>query len=146
MIKFYRRFIRGAASILKLLTDATKGGGPKHRKLDWQPDMEQAFKEAKVALSDATILAHPPSEPELSLAVNASNHHVGGVLQQKCAAGLLPLAFLSRKLNGAETKYSTLYGGHPPFLLSGGGPGHHTLHWPKAANLPAGQAGIVGHS
>ena len=107
MIKFYRRFIRGAASILKLLTDATKGGGPKHRKLDRQPDMEQAFKEAKVALSDAAILAHPPSEPELSLAVNASDHHVGGVLQQKCAAGLLPLAFLSRKLNGAETKYCT---------------------------------------
>ena len=34
MIIFYRRFIRGAASILKPLTDATKGGGPKHRQLD----------------------------------------------------------------------------------------------------------------
>ena len=31
---------QGAASILKPLTDATKGGGPKHRKLDWWPDME----------------------------------------------------------------------------------------------------------
>ena len=59
MINFYRRFIRGAASILKLLTDATKGGGPKHRKLNWRTDMEQAFKEAKVALSEAVILAHP---------------------------------------------------------------------------------------
>ena len=40
MINFYRKFIRGASSILKPLTDATKGSGPKHRKLDWQPDME----------------------------------------------------------------------------------------------------------
>ena len=51
------------------LTNATKGGGPKHRKLDWQPDMEQAFKKAKVALSKAAILTHPQSEPQLSLAV-----------------------------------------------------------------------------
>ena len=63
MINFYRRFIRGAASILKQLTDATKGGGSNHRQLDWRPDMEQAFKEAKVALSEAAILAHPQSEP-----------------------------------------------------------------------------------
>ena len=70
--------------------------------------MEQAIKEAKVALSESAVLAHPQSEPELSLAVDASNHHVGGVLQQKCAAGWQPLAFFSRKLNAAETKYSTL--------------------------------------
>ena len=35
MINIYRRFVRGVASILKLLTTATKDGGPKHRKLDW---------------------------------------------------------------------------------------------------------------
>ena len=45
---------------------------------------------------------------QLSLAVDASNHHVGEVLQQRCGAGWQPLAFFSRKLNAAEDKYSTL--------------------------------------
>ena len=90
MINFNRRFIKGGASILKPLTDVMKGGGPKHRKLDWQPDMEKAFKKAKVALSEVAILAHLLSEPELSLAVDASDHHVGRVLQQKCAASWQP--------------------------------------------------------
>ena len=97
MIKFYRRFIRGAASILNPLTYVTKSGGPKHRKLDWQPGMEQVFQKAKVALSEAAILA----KLELSLAVDASNHHIGGVLQKRCGACCQPLAFFSRKLNAA---------------------------------------------
>ena len=118
MINFYRRLIRGAASILNSLTDAIKVGMPKHRKLNWQPDMEQAFKkakvaeaailEAKVAMSEAAILAHPQLELELFLAVDASNHHMDGVLQQKCGACWQPLAFFSRKLNTKEAKYSTL--------------------------------------
>ena len=95
--------------------------------------MEQAFREAKVALSEAAILAHLLSEPELSLAVEASDHHMGRVLQQKCAAGWQPLAFFSRKLNAVETKYSTLDRellacGNPALPLSGGGTSIHSLH------------------
>ena len=59
-------------------------------------------------LSEAAILAHLQSEPELSLAVDASDHHVSGVQQQRVGAGWKPLAFFSRKLNTAEAKYSPL--------------------------------------
>ena len=41
--------------------------GPKQKKLDWQPDLEQAIKKAKVALFVTDILVHPQSEPELLL-------------------------------------------------------------------------------
>ena len=34
ILTFYRRYLRGAASILKLLTDATLGVGSKHSKLE----------------------------------------------------------------------------------------------------------------
>ena len=39
--------------------------------------MEVAFTAPKATLQQATHLAHPHQEAELSLAVDASNHHVG---------------------------------------------------------------------
>ena len=60
------------------------------------------------ALTDAPHLAHPLQEAELSLAVDASNHHVGAALQQRSPGGeWQPLSFFSRKLTNTETRYST---------------------------------------
>ena len=56
----------------------------------------------------ATHLAHPHQEAELSLAVDASNHHVGAALQQRHHCGdWQPLSFFSRKLSDTVTRYST---------------------------------------
>ena len=70
--------------------------------------MEEAFKSARTLLCAAAKLAHPQKDPVLSLAVDASDHHVGGVLQQHCGGHWQPLAFFSRKLTETETRYSTL--------------------------------------
>jgi len=105
MVNFYRRFLKGAAGILKPLTDVLKGG--KKGKLEWSKEMEDAFSSIKKALSEAAELAHPVVEAELRLAVDASNTHVGAVLEQKSGAGFRPLGFFSRKLEPAQTRYST---------------------------------------
>lgn len=105
MVNFYRRFIAGAAKILKPLTDALRGG-PKS-KLTWSSEMQSAFQLSKDSLVAATSLAHPVAGAQLILAVDASATHVGAVLQQQTArAGLQPLGFFSVKLDSAQQKYS----------------------------------------
>ena len=109
MLNFNRRYLRGAASILKPLTDATPELGGKHSQLELTKEMEKAFAASKAsALTDTAHLAHPIQEAELSMAVDASNHHVGAALQQGSPGGeWQPLSFFSRKLTNRETRYST---------------------------------------
>ncbi len=105
MVNFYRRFLHNAARVLKPLTDSLRGC-PKGA-VSWSGDMEAAFVSSKAALQRAGELAHPDSAAELSLAVDASDTHIGAVLQQRTPQrGLEPLAFFSAKLDAAQCKYS----------------------------------------
>ncbi len=95
MINFYRRFMPQAARVLKPLTDAL-AGCPKL--LKWTPALHTAFVAAKEALQAAVSLSFPLPAARLSLAVDASESHVGGALQQWENGGWRPLAFFSKKL------------------------------------------------
>jgi len=106
MLNFYRRFIAGAAGLLRPLTDALRAG--KGVKLQWTDQMELAFATSKQKLSEVADLAHPSHGAALVLAVDASNTHVGAVLQQVERQGQSPrpLGFFSKKLDKAQTNYS----------------------------------------
>jgi RNase H-like domain found in reverse transcriptase/Reverse transcriptase (RNA-dependent DNA polymerase)/Integrase zinc binding domain/Integrase core domain len=103
MINFYRRFLPGIAQILKPLTNATSGKG----RLSWTPEMTLSFQTAKSILASAVPLHFPNPSAHLSLATDASNSHVGAVLQQKTNGSWQPLSFFSKKLSPTETRYST---------------------------------------
>ena len=66
-----------------------------------------AFAEAKSALAATTQLHHPLPDAELSLMVDASDHAVGAVLHQSVGSDPQPLAYFSKVLKPAETRYST---------------------------------------
>jgi hypothetical protein len=108
LINFSRRFIPGAASILKPLTDTLRGSTSGQQPLLWTADMEASFEAAKQALSRATWLGHPNPSSTLALHVDASASHVGAALHQRgrgCIAWQ-PLGFFSKKLDTAQTKWS----------------------------------------
>ena len=106
MINFYRKFIKNAAQVLAPLTDALKGHKGSKRTLIWSPEMTSAFSSAKALLSSLPTLVHPVPKAPISVAVDASNTHVGGVLQQLVRGSWAPMAFFSKKLSSAEVKYS----------------------------------------
>ena len=104
MVNFYRKFLRSAARVLAPLTDALKGPG---KTISWSPLMNSAFNRAKLLLSTVPELVHPQPNAAISLSVDASDTHIGAVLQQQLRdKSWAPLAFFSKKLSDAEKKYS----------------------------------------
>jgi hypothetical protein len=79
MVNVYRHFLPKCAQILKPLTDLLKGGA---KTLEWTVSAQEAFQEAKCLLATAMPLQHSAPNAELSLATDASDTHIGGVMQQ----------------------------------------------------------------
>jgi hypothetical protein len=100
---YYRRFVKGFSSLALSLTALTRDTG--RQKLQWDTQHQLAFTELKRALQSTPVLALP--DPKLPFVVHcdASAYAVGAVLQQDRGSGLQPIAYLSKKLSGAETRY-----------------------------------------
>jgi hypothetical protein len=80
MVNFYRHFLPKCAQILKPLTDLLKGGAKTLKKT---VSAQEAFQNAKRLQAAAVPLQHPAPSAELSLATDASDTHIGGVMQKK---------------------------------------------------------------
>lgn len=121
---YYRRFIANYSSIVKPLTELTKGYAPtqqgkkagKEKSMTyfkesepfgdrWDESCTSAFKQIIHCLTHAPVLAFAdPSKPYI-LHVDASLKGLGAVLYQEHPEGLRPVAFANRKLRPAELRY-----------------------------------------
>jgi hypothetical protein len=90
MVNFYRRFLPKCEQILKPLIDLLKGGA---KTLEWTVSAQEAFQNAKRLLAAVVPLQHPAPNAELSLATDASDTHIRGVMQQKSGDHWRPLGF-----------------------------------------------------
>nr|VZI17913.1 unnamed protein product [Spirometra erinaceieuropaei] len=103
MVNFYPRFLPNCADLMLPLTNMLSGSkGP----LELTVEALTAFERIENFLADNALLTHPAPESQLSLMVDASTVAVGAVLQQLLAGPTRPVAFFSKKLLPAETRYS----------------------------------------
>ena len=105
MINFYHRFIPRASVILRGLHTLSRSR-PSTKQLAWSEDDKKSFNEVKHLLSRATLLAFPRENAELGLSTDASDKGMGAVLEQRVRGVWQPLAFFSRAIDSAQTKYS----------------------------------------
>ena len=103
MCGFYRKHIPNFAKIATPLTDLTRAGV----EYKWTEECQEAFESLKRALLHAPILVRADGEKDFIVTTDASDTHVGGVLSQVQEDGTIAaIGYFSRKLKGAETRYS----------------------------------------
>lgn len=107
ILNYYRRGISRAAYDQAILNEYLRNSkkNDKHP-INWNEKANEAFEKCRQALANAALLAHPCEGAPLSLTTDASEIATGAVLEQIVDGKIQPLAFVSKKLNEAEKKYS----------------------------------------
>ncbi|CAI7845516.1 unnamed protein product [Closterium sp. NIES-53] len=94
---YYNRFVPQYAKIAAPLTNLLKKDTP-HK---WDTPPQQAMEMLQIALTTAPVLILPDPDSDYVVEVDASDQAVRAVLMQDHGRGLLPIAYLSKKLHGA---------------------------------------------
>jgi len=103
LCSYYRKFVPNFSAIVKPLVKLTKKGEP----FQWGTEQEKAFRELKERLVTAPILRHFNPELPVELHTDASDYGIGATIMQVENGECLPVAYASRRLSDAETRYNT---------------------------------------
>ncbi|CAI7808910.1 unnamed protein product [Closterium sp. NIES-53] len=98
---YYNRFVPQYAKIATPLTNLLKKNTP----FKWEDVHQQAMEQLKTTLTSAPVLILPDPEKDYVIEADASGQAVGAVLMQDQGKRLQPIAYLSKKLHGAEPNY-----------------------------------------
>ena len=103
---YYRRHVPNFAEIAKPLTALTKKEVPLKWTNEWTPECQESFDKLKQILSTEPLLIYPDFSQPFIVACDASTKAIGAVLSQVRNGEERPVAYCSRKLNPAESRYS----------------------------------------
>ncbi|GJP51416.1 hypothetical protein CLOM_g10581 [Closterium sp. NIES-68] len=98
---YYNRFVPQYAKLAAPLTNLLK----KNTAYKWETKRQEAVEQLKQALTSTPVLILPDPERDYVIQADASDQAVGAVLMQDQGNGLQPIAYLSKKLHGAELNY-----------------------------------------
>ena len=93
--------------MLQPLNDLLTTPKESNKELTWTDSALTAFTTAKEALAEASLLFHPAPDAPTNIMTDASDTAVGVILQQYITGDWHPIAYFSKKLKSAETRYST---------------------------------------
>jgi hypothetical protein len=99
MVNYYRDMYPKRSELIRGLT---KIAGSK-KKFTWGPEQQQSFEAVKRVIAQDTMLRFPDFTKPFEIHTDASHTQLGGVISQEGK----PLAFFSRTLNSAQTRYTT---------------------------------------
>ena len=104
MINYMSKYIPDMATVAGPLYDLLKG------KMAWTWDQPQqrAFQRLKEALVTSPVLAHYDPQRPTAVSADASSYGMGGVLLQLHGESWKPVAYCSRRLSDAETRYAQI--------------------------------------
>ena len=110
LCNFYRKHIKDFAKIAALLSDMLRKKGDtalkSNSKLEWTDATVEAFDTLRHAFQQAPMLISPDSTRPFVLHTDASDFAIGATLGQEVPGeGIRPIAFFSKKLIPAETRY-----------------------------------------
>lgn len=105
LASWYRRFVKNFSLIAAPLHELTKGR--KSKRYTWTEEADKSFTELKTLLTSTPVMTCPDYSKQFIIQCDASNGGVGAVLCQEVDGTEQAVAFLSRKLNDRERKYST---------------------------------------
>lgn len=103
-VGYYRKFIKNFAEISEPLNQLVRAD----QKFIWDIGQEKSFQKLKNELCKAPILQPPDYKKQFIITTDASNISTGAVLSQfhEDKKIDLPIAYMSKKLKGAEKNYS----------------------------------------
>jgi len=105
MAGYYRRFVANFSKLSTPLTDLVK---KRKGAIDWNDQAEESFKALKEALVTSPILITPDWTKPFVIHTDASDYAVGAVLTQGEEGKEQPIAYFSRKLVGAQKRYTVM--------------------------------------
>lgn len=103
-LNYYRRFVPDMAAHLVPLNNLLKKGS----KVVVTPDIEEKLRRCMDALMREPVLAFPDFAKTFTVTTDASEYALGAVLSQEGEQGDRPVAYASRRLTDAESRYSAL--------------------------------------
>ena len=103
-VNFLGKYVPHLSSVAKPITDLLC----KDRAWTWDSPQQQDFEDIKTLITQDPVLAYYDPTRPTQVSADSSRYGIGGVLMQLTAGHMKPVAFVSRTLNAAESRYAQI--------------------------------------